>query len=52
MGKILGLGTNVINTYIRQYGLNNTVKFIEKYLSEPKIDHKSNQSYYKIYINN
>lgn len=48
--KILGIGVNKINEYIRQYGLNNTIKFIEKYLENPGLKPKHKQSYYDLYM--
>lgn len=49
--KILGIGTNVVNTYIRNYGLENTIEFIKKFMNEPKRNRKSKQSYYDLYMN-
>jgi len=49
--KILGLGKNIINKYIRKYGLENTIVFIEKYLKYPNLKPKANQSYYELYMN-
>lgn len=46
----LGIGINLINNYVKKYGLDNTVKFIEKYLKNPKMKPKSNQSYYDLYM--
>lgn len=48
---VLKLGTNVINSYIRKYGINNTVKFIRKYKASEKIHRKSKQSYFDLYMN-
>lgn len=47
----LGVGTNVINTYIRKYGENETYNFIEWFLEHPEIKGKakSRTSYYSIY---
>lgn len=52
--KKLGLGTNMINTYVKKYGLENTKKFIKKYIDNPELKKqvKSNQSYYDLYMNN
>lgn len=49
--EILNLGTNMINTYIRKYGLENTKEFIKKYIKNPSLKNniKSNQSYYDLY---
>lgn len=51
--KELNLGANIINTYIRKYGLENTIEFIRKFRDNPelKIKVKSNQSYYDLYMN-
>lgn len=49
--KILGLSMNIINTYIRKCGLNNTVEFIRKRLKNPGLKPKRNQSYYDLYMN-
>lgn len=49
--EILGIGTNVINTYIRNYGLENTIEFIKKFMNEPKRSRKGKQSYYDLYMN-
>ena len=49
---ILDFGTNMINNYIRKYGMENTVKFIKKFKSNPDLrkTKKSNQSYYSLYM--
>jgi hypothetical protein len=44
------MGTNVINTYIRKYGIDNTKKFIEKYMNNPGLKPRGNQSYYGLYM--
>lgn len=49
--KTLGLGVNIINTYIRKYGLDNTIEFIKRYMNNPRIERKPNQSYYDLYMN-
>lgn len=49
---ILHLGTNIINTYIRKYGEENTKDFIRKYLRNSGNKPKSKQSYYDLYMNN
>lgn len=48
--KVLGLGVNIINKYIRKYGLDNTIAFIKKYMSNPHIERKAKQSYYDLYM--
>ena len=48
--RILGFGVNRINVYIREYGLENTTKFIELYLKNPGLKPKHKQSYYDLYI--
>lgn len=51
----LDLGTNIINTYIRQYGLENTREFIKRCIINPELKTtktKMNQSYYDLYMNN
>ena len=50
--KILGFGENRINTYVRKYGIENTIIFIKKYLKNPNLIPKANQSYYDLYMNN
>ncbi len=52
--EYLQLGTNVINTYVRQYGLENTKEFIKRCNNnrELKKCRKPNQSYYDLYMNN
>lgn len=50
--EILGLGKNVINKYIKLYGLTNTIEFIEKRLQNPDLKPKHRQSYYDLYMNN
>lgn len=50
--KILGFGHNTINNYIRKYGLENTIIFIEKYLEHPNLKSKTTRSYYDLYMNN
>ena len=50
--KILGLGINTINRYIRKYGLNNTIEFIRKYLKNPNLKPINNNcSIYSVYMN-
>ena len=48
--KILGFGPNLINNYIRKYGLENTIEFIKKYQANPTLEPKGNQSYYDLYM--
>ena len=49
--RITGIGLNTINKYVRRYGLDNTISFIEKYIKNPGLKPKSNQSYYDLYMN-
>lgn len=50
--KILGFGTNTINTYIKKYGINNTIEFINRYMTNPNLKpHNKNQSVYNLYMN-
>ncbi|MGN5457080.1 MAG: hypothetical protein ACI4XN_13890 [Candidatus Kurthia intestinigallinarum] len=49
--KILGFGVNRINIYIRKYGLENVVKFIELYIQNPTLKPSHKQSYYDLYMN-
>lgn len=48
--KILGFGPNLINNYIRKYGLENTIEFIKRYQVNPILKPKGNQSYYDLYM--
>ena len=48
--KILGFGPNLINNYIRKYGLENTIEFIKRYRVNPILKPKGNQSYYDLYM--
>ena len=48
--KILGFGPNLINNYIRKYGLENTIEFIKRYQANPILESKGNQSYYDLYM--
>lgn len=49
---ILGLGTNRINTYIRKYGLDNTIEFIKRYITNPNLrPSNKTQSIYSLYMN-
>ncbi len=49
--KKLGFGVNIINTYIRKYGEENTKEFIHRYLNNPGHNPKHQQSYYDLYMN-
>ena len=49
--KILGLGTNIINNYIRTYGVDNTKEFIRRFIDSPNKHRKAKQSYYEMYMN-
>lgn len=49
--QILGLGINTINKYVRKYGLDNTIMFIQKYTENPGIELEHGQSYYDLYMN-
>lgn len=49
--KELGFGQNRINTYIREYGEENTKEFIRRYLEHPDIKPRGKQSYYDLYMN-
>jgi hypothetical protein len=49
--RILGLGINRINAYIREYGLNNTIEFIRRYKMNPDLKpSNTNQSIYNVYM--
>ena len=48
--EILGLGVNTINKYVRKYGLENTIKFIDQYLKNPGLKLIGTQSYYELYM--
>lgn len=49
---ILNLGINIINTYIREYGMNNTIEFIKRFKNNPDLRKmkKPRQSYYSLYM--
>lgn len=50
--KILGLGVNIINTYIRKYGLSNTIEFIKRYKVNPNLkNNRKRKSIYDLYMN-
>ena len=48
--KILGFGPNLINNYIRNYGLEHTIEFIKRYRVNPILKPQGNQSYYDLYM--
>ena len=48
--KILQLGPNTINTYVKKYGLENTKQFITLYQQNPNLKPKGRQSYYDLYM--
>lgn len=50
--EILGLGTNRINTYMRTYGLDNTVEFIRRYRNNPNLQEYPTQNIYALYMCN
>lgn len=50
--KILNLGINTINRYVREYGVDNTIEFIKKRLENPNIQIKHGESYYTLYMLN
>lgn len=49
--KKLGLGTNTINTAIRQYGIDKTKELIKAILEDPIVNHcrKPNDSWFSVY---
>ena len=49
--ELLQLGTNRINAYIREYGLDNTIEFIRRYKNNPTLKPEHKQSYYNLYMN-
>lgn len=50
--RILGLGYNRINTYVRKYGLENTIEFIKRYTANPNLrPFNKNQNIYSLYMN-
>ena len=49
--KILGFCSNLINKYVKKYGLENTIVFIERYLDNPNLKPSHKQSYYDLYMN-
>lgn len=48
--RTLHIGLNTINKYVRKYGLNNTIKFIEWYLGNIGLKPKPQKSYYDLYL--
>ena len=49
--KVLGLSTNIINTYIREYGLDNTIEFIKRFKINPTLrPNNRGQSIYSVYM--
>lgn len=50
--RLLNLSVNIINTYVREYGIENTVAFIEWRLQNLTLKPKHTQSYYDLYISN
>lgn len=50
--KTLELGPNIINTYVRKYGLDNIIEFIKRYKIDNTLKPKHKQSYYDLYMNN
>lgn len=47
----LEISANTINSYIRKYGLENTIEFIKKFMNNPYKGCNHNQSYYEMYMN-
>ena len=50
--RILNLGVNRINTYIRKYGIENTIEFIRRYKTHPSEQLRQNQNFYDLYMEN
>lgn len=49
--EILGIGINRINTYIRTYGLDNTIEFIKRFMANPAlIKTNKKRNIYKLYM--
>jgi hypothetical protein len=48
--KILEIGSSRINTYVRKYGLENTVEFIRRFRKNPILISDGSQSYYELYM--
>ena len=49
--RLFGFGENIINKYVRNYGLDNTIEFIRRYKINPTLKPKHKQSYYNLYMN-
>lgn len=49
---ILALSTNIINKYIRTYGLDNTIEFIRRYRANPHLQKYRGQNIYALYMEN
>ena len=49
--KMLGIGSSRINTYVRKYGLENTIEFIRRLRKNPILISDGSQSYYELYMN-
>lgn len=50
--RVLGLGVNSINKYIRMYGESNVVEFIRQYRLNPPQNKLDNINYYRLYMSN
>ena len=50
--KILNIGTNRINTYVRIYGIDDTAEFIKRFLENPELKNKAelNESLFDLYM--
>ena len=48
--KLLGFGPNLINKYVRVYGLENTIEFIRRYMAHPELKPNPRQNYYNAYM--
>lgn len=48
--KALNFGENLINTYIRKYGEENTKEFIRRRMSNPDVKLERLESYYDYYM--
>lgn len=51
--KVLGFGMNTINTYIRLYGMDDTIEFIRRYRKNPEFAQKRKvgESFFSLYMN-
>lgn len=49
---MLGLGICVVNTYIRLYGIDDTIEFIKRFLDNPSLadKRKSGESFFDLYM--